>query len=68
MSGCERAKHQTHIIEDGMTEEAKLTFIASRATFVSHSYHGVFWGLFMGPRTMRALMCPFVTGMHMLDR
>ncbi|MDE0984250.1 MAG: hypothetical protein OSA52_06270 [Yoonia sp.] len=56
MSGCERAKHQTHIIEDGMTEEAKLTFIASRATFVSHSYHGVFWGLFMGPRTMRALM------------
>ena len=25
-SGCECLKHQTHIIEDGMTEEAKSTF------------------------------------------
>ena len=25
-SGCECVKHQTHIVEDGMTEEAKSTF------------------------------------------
>ena len=24
--GCECVKHQTHIVEDGMTEEAKSTF------------------------------------------
>ena len=26
LSGCECVKHQTHIIEDEMTEEAKSTF------------------------------------------
>ena len=25
-SGCERVKHQTHSVEDGITEEAKSTF------------------------------------------
>ena len=25
-SGCECVRHQTHIVEDGMTEEAKSTF------------------------------------------
>ena len=25
-SGCECVNHQTHIVEDGMTEEAKSTF------------------------------------------
>ena len=25
-SGCECLRHQTHIVEDGMTEEAKSTF------------------------------------------
>jgi len=32
LSGCEMVKHQTHIVEDEMTEEAKQIVISSKAS------------------------------------